>query len=124
MTENEAVSLRDFLERRLTDLQAQIKLWADGHERVHALAERVLDNRLEKLNELRQVVSDSQATFVTKDEFVGAHERVVEDIRSLRESRAEIAGKASQSSVMWGYAFSAIATAISVLALFLRFVGK
>jgi hypothetical protein len=46
------------------------------------------------------------------------------DIRSLRESRAELSGKASQSAVNTAMLISVIGVIMSIVSLAMRFVGK
>jgi hypothetical protein len=82
-----------------------------------------LELRLASLNEIRDALRDRDATFITKVEFnailtrlEGCINGLETDIRSLRESRSLLEGKASQSSVN-------IAMIISVVSLLIGLVG-
>ena len=50
-------------------------------------------------------------------------EAIEEDIRSLRESRAELQGKASQFSFMVTLIISLLGFVVALISLFLRFFG-
>jgi hypothetical protein len=75
-----------------------------------------MERRLEGMNEFRDQLRDQAARFVTREEAAIIHERFVEDIRSLRESRAELQGKASMLSVV-------IAIGIGIASAFLAILG-
>ena len=117
MTEREVVDLKEHFEKVFCT-------WRTEHERRHEMADRTLEERLKKLNEIREMMSDSQKTYVPRLEWEAQHQRVVEDIRSLRESRAEIAGKASMSAVFVGYFFTAGAMLLAIISLVVHWSGK
>lgn len=71
-------------------------------------AEHAMNVRLEAMNEFRSQLNTQASRFVTRDEVDRIVTSIESDIRFLRESRAEIAGKANQSSVM-------IATTIAII---------
>jgi len=56
-----------------------------------------MDKRLEGMNEFRSALKDQMAMFFTRTEHEAFLKVVDADLRMLRESRAEISGKASQS---------------------------
>jgi hypothetical protein len=68
--------------------------------KIEAIAEatrlqaKALEAKFESVNEFRGALTDLQQSYVTRLE----HEAVLKDIRDLRESRSELAGKASQNS--------------------------
>jgi len=87
------------------------------------LAKEVMDARLAAMNEFRDSLNDQGATFITRPEYSVQHsnledhlKRVDDDIRTLRESRAELQGKASQSQVN-------VALLIGVIGIILSLVG-
>lgn len=76
-----------------------------------------MDKRLDGMNEFRETLKDQAGQFLTIKEFNSQNEKIVGDIRILRESRAELEGKASQESVekLRNYAtLSMIVTIVSV----------
>lgn len=102
----EMVTLRDFVKAKLQAL-----------EKANVLFQRVLDARLAGMNEFREDLRRQANTFITRDEFLAMHERVKEDIRSLRESRAQLQGKASHQSVMVAIALALIGNMIGAIAI-------
>jgi chaperonin cofactor prefoldin len=91
------------------------------------LAKDVVDVRLASMNEFRSALSDQADSFLTRTEYQAQHQnlesrftRMDEDIRMLRESRAELQGKASQSQVNVALMVAAIGIALSVLGLMLQ----
>jgi len=88
------------------------------------LASRIIEQRLEVLNEWKATVIDFHSIFVTKAEWELRHGQVVEDIRAMRELQAELRGKATQTQVTWAYVFSAVATFIGLVGLVLAFIDR
>jgi len=97
------VSLRDYLDMRLCNMQKAVDV-----------ASKEMDRRLEGMNEFRAQLDRQTRTFVTQIE----HDVLCDRIGSLEITRAELAGKASQTSVIISYVFAAIAVAVAVIALF------
>jgi hypothetical protein len=100
------VSLRDYLDTRL-----------DAAERAIVDAKVAMDYRLGLMNEFRASLNDMAKNALTRAEYQLHHERVIEDIRSLRESRAELAGKASTKSVLFAGAIATMGVLLSVISL-------
>jgi predicted sugar kinase len=59
----------------------------------------MLEKRLESMNEFRLQLKDQAGTFYTKGEHEVYMSSVEKDLRMLRESKATLEGKASQTSV-------------------------
>lgn len=85
-----------------------------------ALAQKILDSRLESMNEFREDFRQQAAQFMTRREFQLFQERVSEDIRSLRESRATSQGKASQLSVNITFLIALLGLIVGVVRFFLK----
>ena len=111
MTDAEIITIREYFERRLSDLDRIIEQRFASHEKAINLATANLEERLAHLNDLRAMADSRSDVFVTKSE----HDRLVQDIRSLEISRAEISGKASQTSVLVGWGLSGIALLLSLI---------
>jgi hypothetical protein len=80
------------------------------------LAAEVLSERLKSLNELREMATARDKTFV----HVTTFEAQVKEIESLRLSRASLEGKASQSSVNVSYLISALTLIVAVVLHFVK----
>jgi hypothetical protein len=78
-----------------------------------------MDKRLEGMNEFRNQLKDQSTMFFTKAEHEQFGKRIEDDIRSLRESRASLEGKASQNSVLMAYVISGVSIIITIIAKFL-----
>ncbi len=72
------------------------------------------------MNEFREALTDQSKTFITRNEFSLCLEKIESDIRSLRESRSELQGKASQSQVNIALSISVIGIALGFLSLLLK----
>lgn len=68
-------------------------------EKATILAAGTMDKRLDGMNEFRSALKDAQNTFLTVDEYTRMHEKVLEDVKVLREDKARAEGKASIESV-------------------------
>jgi hypothetical protein len=79
------------------------------------LASVQLNERLNGMNEFREALKDQSQKYLTKDEFNIQHLRVQDDIRILRESKAQLEGKASQTSVLISYAIALISLIIAII---------
>jgi hypothetical protein len=86
------------------------------------LKAEVIEKRLESMNEFRNALSDQSKTFYTMPQHEIFAKMIEADLRILREARAEQAGMAKQSSVMWAFACSGIAAVCSIVAMILHFV--
>jgi len=108
----EFVTLRDYIDTRLRAIEQSTDLTREGLER-----------RLEAMNEIRNALKDQNQTFMTRAEYKPAHDRIVADIQSLRESRALLEGKASQGALNTTLAISIISLIIGLVSLVMRFLG-
>lgn len=101
-TDRDIVTLKEYLDSRLHAI-----------EKATAIALAATDKRFESVNEFRNTLRDQQAMFATLAEV----KNLREDIQSLKESRAELAGKASQQSVIVAYILSLLGLVLSALSL-------
>ena len=58
----EEVTLREYLEKVMDERFS-------SHQALHSAADGVLENRLDRLNELREVVSDIRSGYVTLEKY-------------------------------------------------------
>jgi len=88
------------------------------------LASKVMDSRLEHMNGAFQIIklqANEAFTKLAHEEYAKA---LASDIRDLRESRAELKGKASQSSVNLAYFIAVIGMLISFTTMIFTFAHK
>lgn len=105
-------------EVRMADFHHMLDQRIQSVNEATRIAKDDMDRRLEGMNEFRATLQDQASRFVIRSEYNSAHERLVEDIRSLRESRAEIAGKASMSAVIFAYGIAVMGLVLSVISFF------
>jgi hypothetical protein len=118
--ETSGVSLREFLCAKITALDTKIELHLQLSRVALDKAESQMNERLERMNEFRDSLRDQAERFVTKSEWASQHKVLLEDIRTLRESRERLEGKASASSVYVAYGISLIGIVLGVAALVMR----
>jgi hypothetical protein len=109
------VTWRDYVDTRLTAIEASV-----------ALARINLEKRLDGMNEIREQLHDQADTFVTGVEheaLCARIDRMEAEIHGLRESRAELSGKASQSSVDNAKVMAMIGLLLAIVGIVLKFVG-
>src|SRR4029077_6301218 len=66
---DDRVSLKEYIERVFDEKEKALQLAFRAQQEALALASRTLELRLEKLNELRQEVTQDRGNYVTKDAF-------------------------------------------------------
>lgn len=108
---DDSVSLKEYLESRI-----------NGVEKATTVAAASMEKRLESMNEFRSQLKDQTATFLTKEYYEMNHKVVQDQVDVLRLSKAELAGKASQSSVTVAFIISAIGIIFSIISLVKDFI--
>ena len=104
--ERETARAKDSMERRMLDAEKAVES-----------ARVSMEKRLDGMNEFRDTLQDQAARFITRTE----HEQVQHDINDLKQSRAELAGKASQQSVNIAQAMAAASLLAFLLDIAVRF---
>ena len=107
--DSEKVTLREYIEQRF-----------DASDKALLLSNQLLEVRLHYLNDLRGMLEDYTKTSITRSEYDAQHQRVVDDIKVLRESKAMLEGKASQLSVNITMAIAIIGIIVSLVTMFHR----
>jgi hypothetical protein len=82
------VTLRDYLESQIAALKDTM-----------SATDRRVDDRLVYMNELRDQITSERGWYMLRSEHELIHKSLDADIRVLRESKAELHGKASISAV-------------------------
>jgi len=129
--DKEVVSLREYLEVLIHNLETKIDERSESQNKALVTADRVNDMRLASMNEFRAALTDQAQSFITKSEHEALIQSikqemdgVCDDIESLKLSRAELAGKASQSQVNVATAISLISLLVGVVSIVFRLLGK
>ena len=110
------VSLREYVERRLADQKEIFERSQEAQDQATNLARCGMEKRLEGMNEFRDALKDQAKSFITRTE----HDLVLRQISSLELTRAEMAGKASEFSVVLSYCLSILALLCSLMTLALQ----
>jgi hypothetical protein len=127
------VSLKEYVERLFSSLKESFEkqnLSFEHHieNQIANLKENIIlakstnDERLAGMNEFRESLKDQSLLFVTKAEYEAVLNKLGADIRELRESRAELKGKADQSQVNNAVILSAIGLALAVVSIIVGFL--
>lgn len=111
------------LELMMTKLQSlddRIMLRLDANDRAIIERTATLDKRLGAMNEFREALSDREAQYFTRKEHEAYQKLIEADIRVLRESRAELVGKASQTTVVIALIIALSGILISLAKFFMK----
>jgi hypothetical protein len=100
------VSLRDYIESRLDAIRSTMQA-----------TDKTVEARLLAMNELREQINAERGHYLPRSEHEAIHKSLDEDIRSLRESRSELAGKASMAQLYATWIFASVGLVISLLSL-------
>lgn len=128
------VPLREHFEARLVDLEKLVAINFKAHEREHELMEVVrladkvaLEKHLAWLNEMRGALKDEREErnrLYPRSEHDVYATAVEKDLRTLRESRAEMEGKASQSNLNVTFVIASAGAVVGIVDMILRMFGK
>ena len=105
------IPMKDYVDRVLCEQRKYMDERFRAIEKSTGEAKEDMSVRLESMNEFRRQLKEQEATFITRPE----HDKIVQDIRELRESRAELQGKASMGAVYIAYIFGAINLIIGII---------
>ncbi len=108
MTEREVVTMRDYIDTKIEAL-----------EKATTLAKETMERRLEGMNEFRDALKDQNTTFITRAEY----ENLCKEVQELRESRAELSGKADQKSVNTTFIIAILGVVTAFVGILLRLLG-
>ena len=117
---NKDVSLKEYFDSRFTELKNYMDVKFNSIEKSTCLAQDNLNARLENMNEFRNSLKDQTAQYITKAELETIKARYDSDIRVLRETNAEVKGKATQNSVYIGYIIAFVGLIIGMVSLLIK----
>jgi hypothetical protein len=105
----EYISLRDYIDTRL-----------EAVEKTTELSRIAMEKRLDGMNEFRATLQDQNRNFVPRQEYSAFVEKAELDLRSLRESRSKLEGKADASSLHETTIIAVIGLLIALVSLLIR----
>ena len=123
MTEKEVISLEKYVDRLLVEQREYFLSRIIALEKATELAAGTLEKRLEGMNEFREALKEQNATFATRGELRVFRDTVEADVRILRESKANLEGKASQQSVNNTKLVAYVALIVGVVSLIVKLLG-
>ena len=103
-THKDGISLKDYFESRLSDINKATEL-----------ANKNLEVRLDSLNEWRMQNKDERSLYMPRKEYQAYQKVLINDIEELKVAKARAEGKASMNAVYFGYALAIISLIISLL---------
>jgi ABC-type uncharacterized transport system involved in gliding motility auxiliary subunit len=125
------VTLREYLEALIKNLELRMEEHFTAQDKANELYALAQEKRLDSMNEFRESLKDQTKTYITRS-TLEARSAVVdreiksnrEEIESLKLSRAEIEGKASQNALYISYAISLLALLTGIIGIVFRLAGK
>ena len=83
------VALKEFLERRIADLDQRLSMRLDMNDASVSRAERLMSERLAGMNEFRDALKDQANRMATRVE----HETLAAQVHELRREKANLDGR-------------------------------
>jgi hypothetical protein len=105
------------LEALLAALEERTKLQFFLNAEAYQLRNAQTDKRLDTMNEFRGALADREASYFTRTEHELYAKLVEADLRVLRESKAEMRGKASQFNLNVTFIIAIVGDCIALAAL-------
>jgi len=105
----DGISLKEFFLFKLEAQNKALELQAREYER-----------RLENLNNEARQLKEMQRTYLPRETWEAAFSNIAKDIRELRESRAELQGKASMQSVVGAYVIAGLGILVGIIGIFYK----
>ena len=141
---DEKVGLKEHFNMRFSESDKAIDKALHSIEEARKEAQTAMEKRLEGMNEFRDQLRDQASRFITREEYTTGHKPLEEKISSkvsmdefrafqsqvlttledYKINKAILATKASFSTVLISYVFTAITLVVAIISIVLRFVGK
>jgi hypothetical protein len=112
--------VKELLEKQIAALGDKTELNIRLNQETFTRNERIMDERLARMNEFRDALKDQAGTFVTKEEMAIRVAALVAQVDDLRLSKAFLEGRASQTSVYVAYGLGILSLLIGVASLLVR----
>ena len=123
LAQQSQVSQRDYFDRILVERDKKFDERFEFQKDAVASALASMDKRLDGMNEFRASLQDQTRNQVSKSEFQSFKDATDKDIRMLRESKAELDGMASQSSVNLSLGISVLGLLVGSMSIVMRWRG-
>lgn len=118
---------KKYIKEKIKNVKLYAKLKFKSNSQALKLSTKRLDKRLDDANRFREQLREQQQAFLPKNEFIIQHtklenqmDELKEDIKILRESKANLEGKASMASVYLSYVIASIALILTILRFFIH----
>src|SRR4029077_21241418 len=99
---DDRVSLKEYIERVFDEKEKALQLAFRAQQEALALASRTLELRLEKLNELRQEVTQDRGNYLTKNEYDAKHTILSDRLSRLENFNARVLGFGAALALIGG----------------------
>lgn len=128
------VSLRDYIERRLSDMEAlngerfksskeAVATALSSAKEAVVKAEIATEKRFESVNEFRGQLNDQAATLMSRREYLGTHEAMLEKIDIINGRLNRMEGTTKGSEITMGRIYGAIAALGIILGIIITIAG-
>lgn len=111
--------MKKYFEEKIAKVDEVNRLRFDSIVTSTQLAKELMETRLKGMDEVKENLKDANNTYLTRNEFNIQHDKLNDDIRILRESKANLEGKASMSSVYLAYIIAGLSLMISIIKFFI-----
>ena len=109
--------LKDLMDTQRAWLNEKIDIKIASIEKGIDIAHKEMDRRLEGMNEFRAQLDKQAKYFVNQKEIDVVINKINEDIKTLREYKAMLEGKADQKSVTIAFVMSVFALIIAIVSI-------
>ena len=116
------ISLKEYFDSKLKDLEDKICLVMKGQETALNIARESMEKRLDGMNEFRGTLKDQASTFLPSKEYDAKHALIQTQVDDLRLSKATLEGKARMSSVYIAWGIGMISLLIAAIGLIHSFI--
>ena len=116
--DNNEITLKEYFNTKIQEQETQFNIKVLALEKATTIAAAQMEKRLEGMNEFREALKNQSTTFFTRPEHDLYAKKNDDDIRTLRESRALLEGKASQLSTNIAMVLAIIGLLVSIIGLF------
>jgi len=89
----ESVSLREYIERCIDDLKELLDERFQTHHELHEGEKQSLADRLNRLNELRELVGEIREGYVTREFYDTQHKSISAEVGLLRDRMGSLEGR-------------------------------
>lgn len=114
-TEVKLMAFKELCQHRMDDMKALMDEKFSATQKALELQATEYDRRLHDLNNEATRIRKIREETVSMELWRAQHERLEADIAELKDFKSRMEGKASQTSVLVAYAFSAVGIILAIL---------